>query len=86
MIAAFRDPATRIAGPGGKLQDLPYLVVMPHGKGRTVYLGSGELWRLRQFRESFHERLWAQLIHYAADDPAPPRKPGQRGGIDERAE
>jgi hypothetical protein len=75
VIAAVRDPAARIAAPGGQRQDLPYLVAMPLGKGRSVYLGSGELWRLRMFREGFHERLWTQLIGYAAE---PPRKPGPK--------
>jgi hypothetical protein len=66
VIAAVRDPKARIAPAGGKPQDLPYLVAMRYGKGRTVYLGSGETWRLRQFRASFHERFWGGLARYAA--------------------
>jgi hypothetical protein len=66
VLATFRDPRARIAAADDKFQDLPYLVTMRYGKGRTVYLGSGETWRLRQFRASFHERFWTQLTRYAA--------------------
>jgi RNA polymerase sigma factor (sigma-70 family) len=79
VIATFRDPKARVAPDGGKPHDLPYLVTMPYGKGRTVYLGSGETWRLRQFRESFCERFWTQLARYAASaGPGPLRKGGAR--------
>jgi RNA polymerase sigma factor (sigma-70 family) len=66
VIAMSRDPRARAAPGGARPQDLPYLVVMPYGKGRTVYLGSSETWRLRSFRTEFHERFWSQLARYAA--------------------
>jgi hypothetical protein len=44
----------------------PFLVTMRAGKGRVLYVGSGELWRLRQFREEYHERLWRRLLAHAA--------------------
>jgi RNA polymerase sigma factor (sigma-70 family) len=66
VLATFCDPAVRITLEGGKRQDLPYLVAMRCGKGRTIYLGSGETWRLRQVGFSFHERFWSQLAPYAA--------------------
>jgi hypothetical protein len=47
----------------------PFLVTMPRGKGRVVYLGSGEMWRLRQYRESYHETFWRRLLAYAAALP-----------------
>jgi uncharacterized membrane protein len=61
VLATLADPAAKL--PTGKEQ--PYLVTMPVGKGRVVYLSSGELWRLREFREEAHERLWFQLLWYA---------------------
>jgi hypothetical protein len=64
VLAVFHDPDA----PARK-RDVPYLVTMPCGKGRTVYLGSGESWRLRAFREEFYERFWAQLTRYAASAP-----------------
>lgn len=72
-LAAFRDPASRMDEGGGKRGDLPYLVTMSYGKGRTICIGSSETWRLRQFREECHERLWTQLARHAAGRPV--RKP-----------
>jgi hypothetical protein len=34
-------------------------------KGRVVWVGSAELWRLRAWREAAHERLWLGLIDHA---------------------
>jgi RNA polymerase sigma factor (sigma-70 family) len=86
-VATFHD-----LQQDGKPLNVPYLVTMPHGKGRTIYLGSGETWRLRQYREDFFDRFWMQLSHFAASaDPAHLRKggarapgttPGQRKAID----
>jgi RNA polymerase sigma factor (sigma-70 family) len=91
VLARFRDPSLRIQ-EGDQLVDLPFLVTMKYGKGRTIYLGSGETWRLRQYRESFHERFWNQLARYAASagprevgkpgDRAPTITPKQRKAID----
>ena len=39
---------------------------MPRGKGRVLYLSSGELWRLRKYRDTAHERLWTQLLQHTA--------------------
>jgi hypothetical protein len=62
VVAAFADPRARIDN-GQKEQ--PYLVTMPFGNGKVVYLGSGETWRLRQYREIYHERFWTKLARYA---------------------
>jgi hypothetical protein len=61
VVATFADPGARLAD--GKEQ--PYLVSMPYGSGRVVYLGSGETWRLREHRDVFHERFWTKLARYA---------------------
>jgi RNA polymerase sigma factor (sigma-70 family) len=74
VVATFHDPRAP-----DKARDVPYLVVMPSGKGRTVFLGSGETWRLRELDEEFHERFWTRLVRYAASaEPAPDRKGGRR--------
>jgi hypothetical protein len=62
--------ATLVPGTAGK--EMPFLVVMPQGKGRVVYIGSAELWRLREYKEEAHERLWLQLLDYSAN-----RKPAR---------
>src|SRR5262249_42306862 len=62
--------------PGIRINDgqdeLPFLVEMKYGRGRTFYIGSPELWRLRNMPkrdeetsgEMFHERLWVKLCRY----------------------
>src|SRR5260370_41042267 len=42
---------------------------MPYGNGRVVWLGSAEIWRLRQYREAFHERFWTKLARYVGSGP-----------------
>jgi hypothetical protein len=63
VIATFTDPRARMKD--GREQ--PYLVAMPYGAGQhnVVWVGSGEIWRLRQYREAFHERFWIKLLRYA---------------------
>lgn len=62
VVAAFTDPSAKM--DDGALQ--PYLVTAASGKGKAVWLGSGETWRLRAYRESYHERFWTGLARYAA--------------------
>lgn len=59
VLATFTDPDRRHAG-----EDCPFLVTMMHGKGRVVYLGSGEMWRLRQYRVEYFERFWTELVKH----------------------
>lgn len=62
-VATFSDPLVQDAA--GK--EAPYLVLQPrYGRGRVVWLGSGEMWRLRQYREVWHERFWTKLTRYAS--------------------
>ncbi|MBV9122938.1 MAG: hypothetical protein JO112_06260, partial [Planctomycetes bacterium] len=62
VIATFSDPRARLSD--GREQ--PYLVSMPFKRGKVVYLSSGEVWRLRQYHEAFHERFWTKLARFAA--------------------
>jgi hypothetical protein len=62
VVATFTDPLARLAD--GK--EAPFLVTMPYGKGRVVFLGSNEMRRLRQFREVFYERFWLKLARWSA--------------------
>jgi hypothetical protein len=80
VIATFRHPKARIAGDEAMTQELPYIVAMQQGKGKSIYIGSGELWRLRQYNTDFYERLWSALARYAASaDPVKLPKPDARG-------
>ncbi|MFO0844002.1 MAG: hypothetical protein U0797_16650 [Gemmataceae bacterium] len=62
VIARFTDPAA-------KLKDNtlhPYLVTTPDALPRVMWIGSAETWRLREYREAYHERFWTKLVRYAA--------------------
>jgi hypothetical protein len=62
VVATLADPSMKMAD--GKEQ--PFLVTMPYGKGRVIFIGSGEIRRLRQFREVFYERFWLKLGRWAS--------------------
>jgi hypothetical protein len=62
VVATYASPQARLRDSN---REQPYLVTMPYGSGKVVYIGSGELWRLRQYREVFHERFWTKLARYA---------------------
>ena len=47
-------------------KDHPWLVTEQFGKGRVVFIGSSELWRLRGFKEVYFERFWTKPNRYAA--------------------
>ncbi|HTU19549.1 MAG TPA: hypothetical protein VMG10_15925 [Gemmataceae bacterium] len=65
VVARFTDPK-------GKLKDnslQPYLVTTsPSSNRRVVWLGSGEIWRLRSFSVPYHERFWTKLLRYAGSN------------------
>src|SRR5208337_5093707 len=65
-VATFTDPKAFITKDDGGSGEQPYLVTMPFGRGKVVYISSGEMWRLRQHKEIFHERFWTKLARYAA--------------------
>jgi hypothetical protein len=69
-VAKAKDSALTVAkfvdDSSEKKTEAPYLVVLPdYGTGRVIWLGSGETWRLRQFKEVWHERLWTKMVRYA---------------------
>jgi hypothetical protein len=60
-----RAVSTVLAQLGAGKERLPFLITMQPGLGKVVYLGSGETWRLRLYREAFHKRFWLQLLQYS---------------------
>jgi hypothetical protein len=64
-IIAARLGDERLKQKDGKLA--PWMVLSdPQGGRRVVWIGSDESWRLRQFKETWHERFWTKLARYAA--------------------
>jgi hypothetical protein len=62
VLASFVEPDPK---QPGKEMTTPYLVTQKVGKGRVVWVGSSELWRLRTWHQAAHERLWTGLINHA---------------------
>lgn len=55
---------TKLAETGQK----PILLASQmYGSGKSVYLGSGETWRLRALSNTLHERFWTKLIREAGE-------------------
>ena len=75
-IARFPDP-NAIKLPDGKAP--PFLAVMQYGQGKTGWVGSSEIWRLRQFRDEYFERFWTKFVRYLASGSR--RKQTRRGRI-----
>src|SRR5262245_36181896 len=75
-IARFSDPRSTTM-PDGKLP--PWLAVMQFGQGRTGWVGSPEIWRLRQYKDSYFERFWTKFIRYMGAGSR--RKQTRRGRI-----
>jgi hypothetical protein len=64
VLATFDDPeAPRIMD--GKIE-MPYFVSMRYDKGKTFYIGSGEIWRLRLFKEAYYERFLTKLVRFVS--------------------
>lgn len=54
------DAPTALLGTTGQKQ--PWLSSAPWGKGKVMWIGSGETWRLRMYKEEYHERFWTKLL------------------------
>jgi hypothetical protein len=67
VIATFGGPkSTYFEDSDGKYKEQPFLVSMRYGAGKTVYLGAGETWRLRTYKDGYFERFWIKLARYVA--------------------
>jgi hypothetical protein len=74
VIASFIGPK-----PKDLLQSLypqPYMVQMKYGSGKTMHIGSSETWRMRGYKEAYHERLWIKLARYMSAGTTPQKKYG----------
>ena len=59
-------------------KEVPFVAEQTVGKGRVVYLGAGEMWRLRTCRDVFHDRFWTNLIRYTAGPAAAKETPPEK--------
>jgi hypothetical protein len=74
-IAEFVGP------PGSRIEDgqkqQPYMVLLPYGSGKTLYIGSAETWRLRQYKEAYHQRFWLKVARFMAGGATPQKRYGR---------
>jgi len=61
VFARFSDP---LAAQGGAPP--AYFVGQFYGSGRVFYLGSGEMWRLRQVEEGYFDQFYTRLIRHVS--------------------
>lgn len=75
VIATFAGPDSSRINDGKDEQ--PFIVSMRYGSGKTMYVGSGETWRLRQMKDAFHERFWIKLCRYMSSGTTQQKKYGR---------
>jgi hypothetical protein len=72
VIATFAGPpATRI---NNGADEMPYLVSMRFGGGKTLFVGSSETWRLRHKSSAYHERFWIKMTRWASSGVTPQKR------------
>ena len=74
VAATFAGPKESRINNGKDEQ--PFIVTMPYGSGKSLYVGSGEFWRLRAFKDGFQERLWIKMARYASAGATQRKKQG----------
>jgi len=74
VLARHIDPEAEAAGI-----DPVFLAEQFFGSGRVFYVGSGELWRLRQVDEGHFERFYTQLIDHVSKQRL--QRGSRRGGM-----
>jgi hypothetical protein len=60
-LALFSDPVAAIDG-----QQPIYIASQFYGAGRVVFLGGGELWRLRRLGDQYFDRFYTKLVRWVS--------------------
>ncbi len=63
VVARYTDPSVRLKDNTMH----PFIVISPESLPRVIWIGSAESWRLREYREAYHERFWTKLVQFAAN-------------------
>jgi hypothetical protein len=58
-LALFSDPTAAVDG-----QQPSYVASQFYGAGRVVFLGGGELWRLRRMGDQYFDRFYTKLVRW----------------------
>jgi hypothetical protein len=64
VMARFTDPEAKVKTDNTQQ---PFIVANAEtlAGGRVIWIGSAETWRLREYKETYHERFWTKLVKYA---------------------
>jgi hypothetical protein len=81
-VKAGAQVVATFAGP--KQDQQPFIVTMPVGRGKSLYLGSGEFWRLRGYKESHYEAFWLGAIRHMAGPGALEKPKEEKKSADEQ--
>jgi hypothetical protein len=66
-VESLKKGAIALATFGDERREArPWLATHTVGKGRVIWVGSPEVYRLRAYSEAFHERFWVEMTRYAA--------------------
>ena len=79
VVATFAGPKeSRIGDKTEAFKDQqPFIVALTYGSGKSLYVGSGEFWRLRAYKDGFHQRLWIKMARYVAAGAKAQKKYGR---------
>lgn len=58
-LALFSDPTAAVDG-----QQPIYMASQFYGAGRVVFIGGGELWRLRRLGDQYFDRMYTKLVRW----------------------
>jgi hypothetical protein len=74
VLARYKDPEVRLEQNGERLPH-PFIVIRAfENEPRTVWIGSTETWRMREYKEEYHERFWTKLVQFAGGNAKGPGK------------
>src|SRR5207253_9341835 len=62
LIATFEDPSVPNLKDG---THMPFMVYHERiGSGKSFWIGWGDMHRLRQYKEAYHQRFWIKLCRF----------------------
>ncbi len=74
VVARYKDPEVRLEQDGER-KPHPFIVIRAfENEPRSIWIGSTETWRLREYKEEFHERFWTKLLQFAGGNSKGPSK------------
>ena len=64
IVARYMEP--QVSDNTFDKKEPPFIVTYKYGQGMTAFLGSSEMWRLRQAKDIYFERFWVKMGRFLA--------------------